>query len=624
MRSGLRPGPHRRDTTPDAPVGPGYGRLDGTPEARRGHPAGLAEPPHARFVRGHRVRHPEPRPVRHAGDAVRESRHRLAAVHAGAPRHPRRRARLLVEAGGSIELWEESITAALRRADVTTMLVSDHPHLFETGGENYHVDFTGWDYVRGHEGDPWKTYADPSAYGAPTLTPDGRPLITNAADGGWFLRDQLGIADRSFGHRHYDDSRTWFRRRGGLPGPAHDGHGNQLAAPRVPGPRPLDAVRRRVRPARAVRHPGAVGVDVRRGTADAGRTGDRTARVASVPRRRRLAGLDLRTPGATDPQQLRRQVVDDRPSPRKAARRTRRAGPVGHHRGDRVHGPRPLPRRRAIDRGPRRRHRRRHLGQAGDPPIRTPRPHPADDPLARRSRQGSDPTRDRCAHDERRPQRHHCRHLRRPGGTSHPRPIDGAAADRRARVDPRLGHRRRLRQLGAGHRRTTQVHAGAGRRQHTAVDVVEPLVDHAGAQGPRGLHEVPEARPASNARLHARLRGPRDPTAVRGRRHRAVLGERITQCRSSPPLRPDRRSRRTREPPRRSIRGRHGRPAAAPRSSRSTHPTSNSPDSASAERSRWAPDEVACLFGPGPEGPCLLGSGPERQGAVRGSGRLGG
>ncbi len=80
---------------------------------------------------------------------------------------------------GSIELWEESITATLRRADVTTMLVSDHPHLFETGGENYHSDFSAWDYLRGHEGDPWRTCPDPSAFGAPT--------ITNAADGGWFL-----------------------------------------------------------------------------------------------------------------------------------------------------------------------------------------------------------------------------------------------------------------------------------------------------------------------------------------------------------------------------------------------------------------------------------------------------
>ncbi len=120
---------------------------------------------------------------------------------------------------GSIELWEESITAALRRADVATMLVSDHPHLFETGGENYHVDFSGWDYLRGHEGDPWKTYVDPSAHGAPTIEPGDRPLITNAADGGWYLRDQMGIADRSFGRRHYDDSRTWFRTEEDFPGP---------------------------------------------------------------------------------------------------------------------------------------------------------------------------------------------------------------------------------------------------------------------------------------------------------------------------------------------------------------------------------------------------------------------
>ena len=40
------------------------------------------------------------------------------------------------------------------KAGVVTQLVSDHPHLFEMGGENYHVDFTAWDYQRGHEGDP--------------------------------------------------------------------------------------------------------------------------------------------------------------------------------------------------------------------------------------------------------------------------------------------------------------------------------------------------------------------------------------------------------------------------------------------------------------------------------------
>lgn len=112
---------------------------------------------------------------------------------------------------GSIELWEESITATLRRSGVTTMLVSDHPHLFETGGENYHTDFHGWDYVRGHEGDPWRTAADPSAIGTPSLPA--------ARDGGWFLRDRFDIADEHFGRRHYDDARTWFRAEEDFPGP---------------------------------------------------------------------------------------------------------------------------------------------------------------------------------------------------------------------------------------------------------------------------------------------------------------------------------------------------------------------------------------------------------------------
>ncbi len=113
---------------------------------------------------------------------------------------------------GSIELWEEPITAALRRAGVTTMLVSDHPHLFETGGENYHTDFAAWDYVRGGEGDPWRTHPDPSAIGAPSSLPA-------AADGGWFLRSRFGITGETAGRRHYDDSRSWFRHESDFPGP---------------------------------------------------------------------------------------------------------------------------------------------------------------------------------------------------------------------------------------------------------------------------------------------------------------------------------------------------------------------------------------------------------------------
>ncbi len=93
---------------------------------------------------------------------------------------------------GSIEIWEEPITAALRRAGVTSVLVSDHPHLFETGGENYHCDFSAWDYQRGHESDPWKTRPDPSWLGAPSY---GR------------------------GHMPYDNSRGYFRAEEDFPGP---------------------------------------------------------------------------------------------------------------------------------------------------------------------------------------------------------------------------------------------------------------------------------------------------------------------------------------------------------------------------------------------------------------------
>jgi arylsulfatase A-like enzyme len=93
---------------------------------------------------------------------------------------------------GSIELWEEPITVPLRRAGVTTKLITDHPHLFEVGGENYHCDFTAWDYQRGHESDLWKTRPDPTWLGAPSFNRGWTP---------------------------YDNSRGYFRGEADFPGP---------------------------------------------------------------------------------------------------------------------------------------------------------------------------------------------------------------------------------------------------------------------------------------------------------------------------------------------------------------------------------------------------------------------
>ena len=81
---------------------------------------------------------------------------------------------------GSVEMWERTLTSYLRGAGVTTMLISDHPHLFETGGENYHTEFTAWEYQRGHESDPWRTRPDPSASARRPIGPRGRMPYDNS------------------------------------------------------------------------------------------------------------------------------------------------------------------------------------------------------------------------------------------------------------------------------------------------------------------------------------------------------------------------------------------------------------------------------------------------------------
>jgi arylsulfatase A-like enzyme len=132
---------------------------------------------------------------RFAARAVRFDRHYSGSLPCMPARHD-----ILVGAldflwrpWGSIELWEKPLTVHLRRAGVKTMLISDHPHLFETGGENYHTDFHAWEYERGHESDPWKTRADPSAVGQPIIQSPGRA--------------------------NYENSRSYFREEPDFPGP---------------------------------------------------------------------------------------------------------------------------------------------------------------------------------------------------------------------------------------------------------------------------------------------------------------------------------------------------------------------------------------------------------------------
>ena len=127
----------------------------GAPKRHRGL-ARQSEPASARLLRRERVRHAHLDGLAARGfDSPTTSPAR--SLHACPPRHPRRRARLPVAAVGIDRSMGGHGHVSDPRAGITTMLVSDHPHLFETGGENYHCDFTAWDYVRGHKDDPWRT-----------------------------------------------------------------------------------------------------------------------------------------------------------------------------------------------------------------------------------------------------------------------------------------------------------------------------------------------------------------------------------------------------------------------------------------------------------------------------------
>jgi len=131
---------------------------------------------------------------RFAARAVRFERHYAGSLPCIPARHDLLCGALdfLWKPWGSIEIWEQSVTAALHAAGVTSVLVTDHPHLFETGGENYHTDFTAWNYERGHESDPWKTRPDASWIGAPSFQRGWTP---------------------------YDNSRGYFRGEEDFPGP---------------------------------------------------------------------------------------------------------------------------------------------------------------------------------------------------------------------------------------------------------------------------------------------------------------------------------------------------------------------------------------------------------------------
>lgn len=58
---------------------------------------------------------------------------------------------------GPIEPFDLTLSRAARQAGAVTQLVTDHYHFFQHGAHGYYEDFNGFDFIRGHESDAWKT-----------------------------------------------------------------------------------------------------------------------------------------------------------------------------------------------------------------------------------------------------------------------------------------------------------------------------------------------------------------------------------------------------------------------------------------------------------------------------------
>ncbi|NPV54248.1 MAG: sulfatase-like hydrolase/transferase [Firmicutes bacterium] len=61
---------------------------------------------------------------------------------------------------GPLEDNDADIASILQTADIPSMLITDHFHLWERGSGNYHFAFTGFEFIRGQENDFWITDPD--------------------------------------------------------------------------------------------------------------------------------------------------------------------------------------------------------------------------------------------------------------------------------------------------------------------------------------------------------------------------------------------------------------------------------------------------------------------------------
>ena len=111
-------------------------------------------------------------------------------LHTGRPN-------FLHRAWGPLEPFDDSVPRLLRDSGISSHLVSDHYHYWETGGATYHTQYSTWQFFRGQEGDPWVGQAAPA--------PPGPAAGQNASESGWHRQDRV---NRGFMRREQDQPQS--------------------------------------------------------------------------------------------------------------------------------------------------------------------------------------------------------------------------------------------------------------------------------------------------------------------------------------------------------------------------------------------------------------------------------
>lgn len=108
---------------------------------------------------------------------------------------------------GPLEPWDQTLAYLVGRQGIISQLITDHYHLFEWGSHSYPYDYAGYEFIRGHEYDNWRTA--PLAH----IPPWAERMVERMGDGASiYLRNTQHFQEESdfFGPRVMQTTAEWL------------------------------------------------------------------------------------------------------------------------------------------------------------------------------------------------------------------------------------------------------------------------------------------------------------------------------------------------------------------------------------------------------------------------------